>query len=809
MNPHPREDLSNLSMLELFRAEAENQSAILTNGLLELERGAGSAQIFEALMRAAHSLKGAARIVNLRAAVRVAHALEDCFVAAQNGRLNLRQPQVDVLFRGVDLLGQLAKGSEATIARWDTERAVEIEAFLQSLARVLTPDATAHAPSVDEANSAQKPSKVQTTRKGKPPSAEPPATVTEPIAAAPANAHVQQLSHPAALSGSESIPNPLPPAPISGGQDLSLRQVEAPERVVRLTAENLNRLLALAGESLVDSRWLGPFAQSLQRLKRHQMELEQQLDSLRQALEEQGLAERTNAYFVELFRQLTEGRQFLGDRMQELDLFDRRSAQLSQRLYLEVLRTRMRPFSDGVRRFPRMVRDLARSLGKEINFEISGENTQVDRDILERLEAPLAHLLRNAVDHGCESSEHRRCAGKSSESTLRLEARHSAGVLLVSVADDGSGVDLERVRASIVKKHLTTLSVAQRLTESELLEFLFLPGFTLKDTVTEISGRGFGLDVVQNMIKSVRGTIRLINQPARGLRVQLQLPLTLSVLRALLVDVGGEPYAIPLSQITRTLKLPRKAIKTLEGRPHFDFGDQQVGLLTAHQVLECGDPTAPEEELPIVVLEDRNTRYGVVVDRFLGERELVVQPLDPRLGKIRNISAAALMEDGAPVLIIDVEDMVRSLEKLIEEGALTKVRRESVDLLLGKPKRVLAVDDSLTVRELERKMLNARGYITDVAVDGMDAWNAVRSGLYDLIITDVDMPRMDGIELAKKIKQDPRLKGTPVLIVSYKDREQDRMRGLEAGADYYLTKGSFHDETLIQAVVDLIGEAGR
>jgi len=602
----------------------------------------------------------------------------------------------------------------------------------------------------------------------------------------------------------ESLPAIVLP---SAGQDLPPRQVEAPERVVRLTAENLNRLLALAGESLVDSRWLGPFAQSLQRLKRHQMELGQQLDSLRVALEEQGLAERTNAYFVELFRQLADGKQFLGDRMQELDLFDRRSAQLSQRLYLEVLRTRMRPFSDGVRRFPRMVRDLARSLGKEIKFEVSGDNTQVDRDILERLEAPLAHLLRNAVDHGCESAERRRSIGKPAECVLRLEARHSAGVLLVTVADDGSGVDLKQVRAAIVKKHLTTPSVAQRLTESELLEFLFLPGFTLRETVTEISGRGFGLDVVQNLIKSVRGTIRLINQPGRGLRVQLQLPLTLSVLRALLVEVGCEPYAIPLSQITRTLKLPRLDVQSLEGRPHFQFGAQQIGLLTAHQVLECAETVAFEDDLPIVVLEDRNACYGVVVDRFLGERELVVQPLDPRLGKIRNISAAALMEDGAPVLIIDVEDLVRSVEKLIQEGALSKVRPESVGLLQSKPKRVLAVDDSLTVRELERKMLQARGYVADVAVDGMDAWNAVRSGSYDLIITDVDMPRMDGIELAKKIKQDPRLKETPVLIVSYKDREQDRMRGLEAGADYYLTKGSFHDETLIQAVVDLIGTA--
>ncbi|HLH53130.1 MAG TPA: response regulator, partial [Verrucomicrobiae bacterium] len=389
---------------------------------------------------------------------------------------------------------------------------------------------------------------------------------------------------------------------------------------------------------------------------------------------------------------------------------------------------------------------------------------------------------------------------------LRLEARHSAGVLLVTVTDDGAGVDVERVREAIVKKRLATQNVAQKLTESELLEFLFLPGFTLKETVTEISGRGFGLDVVQNMIKGVRGTIRLINQSGRGLRVQLQLPLTLSVLRALLVEVAGEPYAIPLSQITRTLELGRDSIQTLEGRPHFHLGDQQIGILTAQQVLESPGPISLENELSVVVLEDRTTRYGLVVDRFLGERELVVQPLDARLGKIRNISAAALMEDGAPVLIFDVEDVVRSIEKLIIEGTPARVEQDPGGPLHGKPKRVLVVDDSLTVRELERKMLAGRGYITEVAIDGMDAWNALRAANYDLVITDVDMPRIDGIELARRIKQDQRLKTVPVLIVSYKDREQDRVRGLEAGANYYLAKGSFDDETLLQAVVDLIGD---
>jgi two-component system sensor histidine kinase and response regulator WspE len=254
------------------------------------------------------------------------------------------------------------------------------------------------------------------------------------------------------------------------------------------------------------------------------------------------------------------------------------------------------------------------------------------------------------------------------------------------------------------------------------------------------------------------------------------------------------------------LQLQPESIETLESRHHFHFDGQQVGLLAAHEVFDCGNSKLPGSDLPVVVLGDRNARYGLVVDRLLGERELVVQPLDARLGKVKDISAAALMEDGAPVLIVDVDDMVRSIEKLLSGGLLAQVQRNGLDLTERKQKRVLAVDDSLTVRELIRKLLANRGYLADVAVDGMDGWNAVRTGHYDLVITDVDMPRLDGIELAALIKKDPELKSLPVMIVSYKDREEDRLRGLEAGADYYITKGSFHDETLLQAVVDLIGE---
>ncbi|MDB6067061.1 MAG: chemotaxis protein CheA [Pedosphaera sp.] len=752
-------------MLELFQVESETQTGVLTSGLLELERDPGSTEQLQALMRAAHSLKGAARIVNHEAAVKVAHAMEDCFVAAQNGKVRLRKEEIDVLFQGVDLLTHISKRSEQEMAQGHAEQQGRIQGFLTALESLTAPEARDGDSSNNEMRGSSDQAGAGQTRH-----VEPGKSATD--------------SHPVISS-----------------------EVEGADRLLRLRPDNLNRLLGLAGESLVESRWLHPFADSLLRLKRLQSDLMESVNGLRESLDGCGLPERVDDHMNETIGRVMECRQFLSDRLVDLEMYDRRSSNLSHRLYLEVLQCRMRPFGDGVRRFPRMVRDLARTLGKQVRLEIVGEQTQVDRDILEKLEAPLAQLLRNAVDHGCETPEDRRRAEKPEECTIQIEARHGAGMLMVTVSDDGAGIHPENLRETVVQKRLTSRSVVEKLTEAELLDFLLLPGFTLKDTVTEISGRGVGLDVVQNTVKGVRGSVRIFTQPGKGMRFQLNLPMTLSVLRTLLVEIAEEPYAIPLSQISRTLKLPKERIETLEGRHHFTLGDQQVGLLSARQVFERGELDAIADPISVAVLGDRTARYGLVVDRFLGERELVVQALDPRLGKVKNISAGSLMEDGSPVLIVDVEDVIRSIEKLVSAGQLSPLQRSTAAIAAKESKRILAVDDSLTVRELERKLLMSHGYTTDVAVDGMDGWNAVRTGNYDLVITDVDMPRMDGIELATLIKNDARLKSIPVMIVSYKDREEDRMRGLHAGADYYLTKGSFDDETLVRAVVDLIGKA--
>jgi two-component system sensor histidine kinase and response regulator WspE len=247
-------------------------------------------------------------------------------------------------------------------------------------------------------------------------------------------------------------------------------------------------------------------------------------------------------------------------------------------------------------------------------------------------------------------------------------------------------------------------------------------------------------------------------------------------------------------------------VTTTEGRAHFDLGGTRVGLVSARQVLDLPEAPGSDAAWPVVVVGEGTDRHGLVVDALRGEHELVAQPLDPRLGKVPDVAAAAVLEDGTPALFLDLDDLRRSIERLVSGGRLGRWSRAAT-AGEARRRRVLVVDDSLTVRELERKLLLKRGYEVAVAVDGMEGWNAVRQGGFDLVVTDVDMPRMDGIELVKLIKADQRLGKTPVMIVSYKDREEDRRRGLDAGADYYLTKGSFHDESLLAAVEDLIGPA--
>ncbi|MNB54445.1 Gliding motility regulatory protein [compost metagenome] len=757
------EQMRDASLLELFSLEAEAQTQVLSAGLLALERNPTQADQLESCMRAAHSLKGAARIVGIDSGVSVAHVMEDCLVSAQEGRLLLRPEHIDALLQGTDLLMRIATPANAP-------QPSDIETYVALMAGLLDP--------------------------------------STPLAAfvAPPMAELQLEAPPVF----ELTPAPIIEAPVETSESAprkSKRTTEGGERVLRVTAERLNSLLDLSSKSLVETQRLKPHLATMQRLKRMQNNGLRALENLNVHLKEHALSLEALEALEDARRLLAESQQLLSEKNAELDEFAWQASQRAQVLYDTALACRMRPFADVLTGQVRMVRDLGRSLGKQVRLEIEGEKTQVDRDVLEKLEAPLTHLLRNAVDHGIETPEQRLLKGKSEEGLIRLRASHQAGLLVLELSDDGNGVDLEKVRRSIVERQLSPAETAAQLSEEELLTFLFLPGFSLRDTVTEVSGRGVGLDAVQHMVRQLRGAVVLEQTAGEGSRFHLEVPLTLSVVRSLVVEVGEEAYAFPLAHIERMCDLAPEDIVQVEGRQHFWHEGQHVGLVAASQLLNRPASQNTGETLKVVVIRERDAVYGVAVERFIGERTLVVLPLDERLGKVQDISAGALLDDGSVVLIVDVEDMLRSVDKLLNTGRLERIARHGNQAAEAARKRVLVVDDSLTVRELQRKLLLNRGYDVAVAVDGMDGWNALRSEDFDLLITDIDMPRMDGIELVTLLRRDNRLQSLPVMVVSYKDREEDRRRGLDAGADYYLAKASFHDDALLDAVVELIGGA--
>ena len=730
-------------LMDLFKVELENNSRILETGLVALESDDAPEKI-EPLMRAAHSIKGAARIVGLDGAVILAHAMEDVLSAAQKGKVMLDACRIDYLLRGNDVFNGLAQLEAERIPARLIEEADTIGALTGSISGLLTGESPAE-------------------------------------------------------------PRPREPETAVCPDTTPKKETPREESSVRVLAENLNRLMGLAGESLVRARSAKPFSINLLKLKGGHTDLAELLEGLLLSPRYAPLPEPVTEAVVEALKQLEDQRYLLIRHIEEFEHFSRRIEYTAEQVYNEVVASRMRPFSDGLHGFPRLVRDLSLNLGKKIRLEVRGASARVDRDILEKLEAPLNHLLRNAVDHGIESPEERTAAGKPQEGTIVLDARHVFGMLNITISDDGQGIDMTKLRRKIVRDGHVSEDMAGRLSTAELFEFLFLPGFSTAGKVTEISGRGVGLDVVASMVHEVGGTVRVESELGKGCTFHLQLPLTLSVIRALLVEICGESYAIPLTRIDRVLEVDPAALQIIEDRQFYTIDDENIGIIDAPQILQLPPAENSTPRLSIAVISDRLTRYGLVVDRFCGESELVVRPLDPRLGKVPNISSGAFLNNGTPTLIFDVDDLVRSIDNRLAQGKFHRIGDRSQRAGSAR-KRVLVVDDSLTVRQVERKLLENSGYEVIMAVDGMDGWNVLQSEAFDLVISDVDMPRMNGIELVRRIKDNPVYRNLPVMIISYKDREEDRMRGLEAGANYYLSKGSFHDESLIEAVRDLIGE---
>ncbi|MEY4833773.1 MAG: Gliding motility regulatory protein [Planctomycetota bacterium] len=752
-------NLGGFSMFDLYKAEAEQHGRALSDGLVALEN-ATDPSLVEPLMRAAHSIKGAARIVGFEQVVTLAHAMEDCLVRLQRAQEPIVPARVDQLLKGTDLLVQSAQVAEADVPAWNTAHAAAI---------------------ADLASRLQQPAAAPTTTMPQ----EPAPPTSGPAPAAPAASAPAAAAPPPSAASTHAAP---PPTAAS-----TTTKPVAGESSVMVRSRNLDRLMRLSGEGMVEARRLEAMQARLRAIRTRERSLEDLFDRRRQRqdvsdldLEQAHAAIRNEVALLEA----------------DLQAHLRRTEELSTTLHHEAIDCRMRPFGDACLTIPRTVRDLARSLDKDASARLEGQSVSVDRDILRKLEAPLTHLVRNALDHGIESRAERAGSGKRAQATLRVSASHQAGMLVVEIADDGRGIDLGRLRAKIIERNLSTPELVARMSDRELTDFLFLPGFSTAKAVTDLSGRGVGLDVVQTTVHEVGGSVEVQTELGRGTTFRMRLPVTLSVLRAAIVSIGGEPYAMPLARMERIDRLDHDALEHVEGRLAARVNDEVIGLVRGDELL--GVPGEVQSgALAVVSLRTRQRTLGVIVDGFLGEEDVVVQPLDERLGTVPHVSSASVRQSGELVLILDADAMAIDAARRLDEGTLRGAAAGSEDAR-SRRHRVLVVEDSLTVREVERQMLTRAGYMVDVAVDGLDGWNALQRERYDLVLSDVDMPRMNGLELVRRIRADRKLASVPVVMVSYKDREEDRLAGLEAGATAYLTKGAFHDRTLLDTVADLI-----
>ena len=710
-------NLSDFSMLDLFRLEAETQLRDLNQRLVELEQEGAHPHVLEALMRAAHSIKGAARMVNVHGAVRIAHRVEDCFVAAQEARLTLDRASVDAILAALDMITSIAAESDEVMLEWDSTHESELRRIEAALEQLL---ALGHT------------------------NIEPEAVVSD---SAPILVDAAMMAR-----VSES------------GSGASLR----------VAAERLERIMGLVGGLVVEGHRFRTLVENMQRLRRRHVTVARQWDRMACALDRADLSSPLREQLSSLVKATLSLSQDWSMRVDDMETFDRRAITVIDRLHGEILASRMRPFADVVQGFPRMVRDLGRRLEKEVRLEMSGLSTLVDREVLERIDTPLKHLVQNAIDHGMESAAERIEAGKSPTGTLKIAVSVSAGMLFVLVQDDGAGVNPVLLRQKIVGKGLASADQVAAMDDLDLIDYLFVPGFSTRRQVTDISGRGVGLDVVRDAVQALKGSVAAFSEFGKGMQFQILLPLSVSVLRVLLVTFAGESYAFPLARIHRILKIDAAIIEERDSRFFVLVEGEQVELVHANEVF--GRPRLDRESglIPVVILGEQGAYFAVVVETLVGERELAVQKLDAQLGRVRDINAAALVDDGSVTLVIDTDEFLRSIASFVNS-------HPSDDALHNRAMRprVLVADDSITARHMQVRLLDECGYQVETVNDGVQAWQRLQHSDFDMLVTDVDMPNLSGFQLLARVRADPRLALLPVLIVSARDANElhDAVRG--------------------------------
>ncbi|EOC6269361.1 chemotaxis protein CheW [Campylobacter upsaliensis] len=740
-------------ILEDFLVEAFELVEQIDHDLVELESNPEDLELLNRIFRVAHTVKGSSSFLNFDVLTKLTHHMEDVLNKARHGELKITPDIMDVVLESIDRMKTLLNsirdnGNDSAIG-------MDIEPICARLTAISEGDVSAVASVSEEPKVEPKEEIVPATPE---PSAEPDVDVNQ-LSDSEVEAEIERLlkvrkaedQARRAQKKKSAAPTTPKPATETGGE----KKVPASgggsggmDQTIRVEVKRLDHLMNLIGELVLGKN----------RLLKIYDDVEERY----------------------------EGEKFL----EELNQVVSQLSIITTDVQLAVMKTRMQPIAKVFNKFPRVVRDLSRELGKQIELEITGEETELDKSIVEEIGDPIMHMIRNSCDHGVEDPATRKANGKPERGVVQLKAYNEGNHIVIEITDDGKGLDAAGLKMKALEKNLITEKEAEQMTDKEAFALIFKPGFSTAAKVTNVSGRGVGMDVVKTNIEKLNGVIEIDSELGKGSTFKLKIPLTLAIIQSLLVGTQEEFYAIPLASVLETVRVPIDNIYTIEGKNVLRLREEVLSLVRlsdvfgVKQVLESGDQTY------VVIIGVAESKLGIIVDTLVGQEEIVIKSMGDYLQNIQGIAGATIRGDGRVTLIIDVGammDMAKEIKVDIKaqlESSVKKPKEQPSDY------KVLIVDDSKMDRTLMQKALEPLGISLLEATNGVEALNIVKSGEHeiDAMLIDIEMPRMDGYTLAGEIRKYSKYRNLPLIAVTSRTSKTDRLRGVEVGMTEYITK---------------------
>ena len=760
-------------IMEDFLIEAFELIEQIDHDLVELESNPEDLELLNRIFRVAHTVKGSSSFLNFDVLTELTHHMEDVLNKARKGELKITPDIMDVVLESVDMMKGLLESIRDNGS--DAAAGIDIKNICVRLTQISEGEAPSAASEAPAAAPAPEPVK------------EPePATPAEEAAPEVSDAELSKLSDSEVEAEIERL------LKVRKAEDQARRASKgiapkSPEEIAPATSAAPAPAARPAPSRERDTDKKVPAASSSSAVAQEQtIRVEvKRLDHLMNLIGELVLGKNRLLKIYDDVEERYEGEKFL----EELNQVVSSLSLVTTDIQLAVMKTRMLPIAKVFNKFPRMIRDLSRELGKQIDLEISGEETELDKSIVEEIGDPLVHIIRNSCDHGIEDPETRKAMGKPEKGLVQLKAYNEGNHIVVEIVDDGKGLDADMLKSKSIEKGIITEREADAMSEKEAFGLIFRPGFSTAAKVTNVSGRGVGMDVVKTNIEKLNGIIDIESEVGKGTVMKLKIPLTLAIIQSLLVGTQEEFYAIPLASVLETVRVPIDDIYTIDGKNVLRLRDEVLSLVRLSDVFGVEKVFDGGDHTYVVIIGVAEAKLGIIVDTLVGQEEIVIKSMGDYLQNIPGIAGATIRGDGRVTLIIDVGAMMEMAKDIKVD-----IRAEIEDSTKAKEKpsdyKVLIVDDSKMDRTIMQKALEPTGVTIIEATNGVEALNVIKSGehSFDAILIDIEMPRMDGYTLAGEIRKYSKYRNLPLIAVTSRTSKTDRLRGVEVGMTEYITK---------------------